>query len=1167
MNGWSSHADDRWGNEPAWVYEITWEWEPVPGQRYPGDPGRRKAVHTPVYEASPGIRRIGRASVAPGSAAPAPSGPGPRSGPEEQPPARYLHQPVSNEDPPTYDPRRPQGRENLSRDGSGYGPRPASVPPRQRDQPSWNRPAQIHERLGEDRREHGQPGSAPVPDQRRGSTPVYGRPAAPVSPSLAAPVSPPRQPAAPVSGSAAHPPAAPVSGGRPAVTGTGGVYGASPVSPAQQGGQHPAPGGYYGRRPGADAFPAHPGVRPAPNQRDGHGSDVPFDLRPAPHLGAREPARPAPQPTRMTPTRPATPPAPVYPVIPGRDGPRPPQPGADRPVSGQPFPELPVSAFPATADEVTVPVRPMSPPAAPPVSPAAQQHSAARELYPPRPDQYDVWAQQYRAPAGRPGPEPAGGAGFPPGSVAPEADPAEFDAPEPVTAPPAAVEPVTAPPATSAPPAEAEPDRAGDEPHGLGWLLSMSGLGATTPVSEETLPPPAEPRAPEPVEIRPVSAAPEKQDWFAPLTGAQPIVTGRGTEPEPAAAAVEDAGHPPAGYGPAEEPPADADAEAEAQPEPVGAEPDGPGLVITLVEARLGGPMPPGAETIDAQVIEGELIEAEAGRAETPAAREPEAIMPPRHVPLPAAPTQDRPNAQRDAPVAEAWQPEPQDEPPGVAEPPPEDAEPESPATEDGQERAEAPAPDDHEATAEAEPLPEPEPEPRREPVPAARREPLRQARGQGADPKSRRADPEQVLAAYPWTFDPETLREEIDEIDPMWVVIDRLTDKLEYAERDTVRARLLSLRAVAERLLGEVDAALEDARTALEHARAAGDLRQIALVRARLAHVLHWRGDYAEADRLYAESDSPELPAALHAEVHELAGRSAFEQGRHLEAVNHFESALDLRRGADPEMVERIEVALDTIAARTAGGWGPYPRGRAEILGISEEPRPMRDERSGLWGYVGAVPPRYAQAQPFAEGVAWVHRPDAAAWELIDHNGEVVIDAAAGYRAAGGFAEGLAWVSRDPAGGWFAVDRQNQVVVPGGFDDARPFRHGLALVRQGGWGAVDRQGRLVVEPRYRAFATSLAAGGPVDGFTEEGLAVVDVGDRFGVVDRSGRLVVTPVHATVVIHPAAFLVADQYGLWGALDRQGRPLIELTYKKRSELLDELDRRLTGGRPVV
>lgn len=55
MNGWSSRpGGEGWDDEPAWVYEVTWEWEPLPGQRYPGDPGRRKAVHTPVYEASRG---------------------------------------------------------------------------------------------------------------------------------------------------------------------------------------------------------------------------------------------------------------------------------------------------------------------------------------------------------------------------------------------------------------------------------------------------------------------------------------------------------------------------------------------------------------------------------------------------------------------------------------------------------------------------------------------------------------------------------------------------------------------------------------------------------------------------------------------------------------------------------------------------------------------------------------------------------------------------------------------------------------------------------------------------------------------------------------------------------------------------------------------------------
>ena len=445
--------------------------------------------------------------------------------------------------------------------------------------------------------------------------------------------------------------------------------------------------------------------------------------------------------------------------------------------------------------------------------------------------------------------------------------------------------------------------------------------------------------------------------------------------------------------------------------------------------------------------------------------------------------------------------------------------------------------------------------------------QPIRQRREQVADPRNRRTDPEQILAAYPVMFDPVTLRERIEDTDPMWVVIDRLTDKLEFAERDADRARLLSLRAVASRLLNDLDPALEDAREALRHAEATGDLVRVATVQARLAHVLQWRGEFAEADRIYAEAASPELPERLGAEIHELAGRSAFEQGRWLEAVNHLERALDLRKGADPDLVERIELALDTITGHAAEGWGPYPRTREEIVGDAQRVRPVRDEESGLLGYPGSLPPRFAQAQPFADGVAWVRRPEAQAWELIDEAGTLLIDASAGYRAAGRFAEGLAWVSRDDAGGWYAIDKQNRVIVPGGFDDARPFHRGLALVRRGGWGVIDRHTRTVVQPHYRAFATMLASGEPVDGFTEEGLAVVDAGEVYGVVDRAGHLLVQPVHAALLIHPAAFLVADRFGLWGALNRQGESMVELKFRERDDVLEEIDKLIKDTRPVL
>jgi tetratricopeptide (TPR) repeat protein len=442
-----------------------------------------------------------------------------------------------------------------------------------------------------------------------------------------------------------------------------------------------------------------------------------------------------------------------------------------------------------------------------------------------------------------------------------------------------------------------------------------------------------------------------------------------------------------------------------------------------------------------------------------------------------------------------------------------------------------------------------------------------------GLEPERRRADPEQVLAAYPWKFDPVTLRETVEDPEPLLAIRDRLTDKLEYAERDTVRARLLSLRAVVSRVLGEFGRALADAQEALRHAEATGELRRTAIVQARLAHVQQWRGDFAEADRLFEEANSVELPDRLRAEMHVHAGKSAYEQGRYLEACNHFEAALALRRVADPELITRTETALDAVMTRVREtGWGPYPRSREEILQQSRPPHPALDYESGWQGYADSdgevvIPERYAEAQPFHEGVAWVRRPGTAAWELIDETGALVIDAASGYVQVGRFADGLAWVSREPAGGLFAIDWHNRVIVPGGFEEARPFRHGLAVVRRGGWGAIDRHGRVVVQLKYQRFATELTAGGPVEGFTGDGLAVIDAGDRLGVVDRTGQLLVAPVHARLLIHPVAFVVGDRDGRWGALDRNGDPIVEVTRARPGDVVDEIEKLLSDIRPVL
>jgi len=439
--------------------------------------------------------------------------------------------------------------------------------------------------------------------------------------------------------------------------------------------------------------------------------------------------------------------------------------------------------------------------------------------------------------------------------------------------------------------------------------------------------------------------------------------------------------------------------------------------------------------------------------------------------------------------------------------------------------------------------------------------------------PEEKVPDPEQELAAIEWRFHHDTLRELVDDPDLLRDLRDRLTTKLTPATDNPTRARLLSLRAVVSRILGDLSKAMSDAKMALMHAEATGELRRIAIAQARLAHVLQWRGDFADADQLFAEANSTELPDRLRATMHEHAGKSCYDQGRYIEACNHFEKALELRKVEDPELMARTELALDAVFRKVAeNGWGPYPRTRDEILRVHKPPVPQFDDKKQCWGYVDpsgttGISPAFADVQPFRDGVAWVRRPESETWELIDEGGQRMIDASAGWLGVGSFSEGLAWVSRDGHSGWVAIDKKNRVVIPNGFDDVRPFRRGVAAVRRGGWGAVDKTGKVVVPTQFAAFATALTDGRYVDGFTDEGLAIVDNGGRKGVVDKTGKVVVPPVHPALVIHPVAFLVASPKGTWGALDRQGRPLIDMELASRTAVIEEIDRLLADTKPVL
>jgi hypothetical protein len=192
----------------------------------------------------------------------------------------------------------------------------------------------------------------------------------------------------------------------------------------------------------------------------------------------------------------------------------------------------------------------------------------------------------------------------------------------------------------------------------------------------------------------------------------------------------------------------------------------------------------------------------------------------------------------------------------------------------------------------------------------------------------------EEALAAIRWRLDGATLREVVDDRDDLRALGARLDQPLSESADNLSRARLLCLRAEVFRLLDELGMAAAASRLALAHAETAGDAQAVVVAQAELAHVLRLRGDHAEADRLFEQAASAEVPELLRSVVHENAGRSCFDQGRLMEALDHFTRAIRLGDPADLDLVERVDVALEAVHIRVIrDGFGPYPRLRREIL------------------------------------------------------------------------------------------------------------------------------------------------------------------------------------------------------------------------------------------
>jgi len=168
--------------------------------------------------------------------------------------------------------------------------------------------------------------------------------------------------------------------------------------------------------------------------------------------------------------------------------------------------------------------------------------------------------------------------------------------------------------------------------------------------------------------------------------------------------------------------------------------------------------------------------------------------------------------------------------------------------------------------------------------------------------------------------------------------------------------------------------------------------------------------------------------------------------------------------------------------------------------LWFSEGRAPVRVD--GRWGYVDragmlVIPAQYQQASLFENGRAFVHLEKE--WIAINRNGERTS------RDPGDL------ISEQRMGKWGFVTPAGEVAVDFKYDGVLPFSEGLAAVQVGErWGFIDRRGRLVIPAEFEngwPTPPGGASGGPPIGSFKEGLAAVFKDGSWRFIDAKGQAI------------------------------------------------------------
>ncbi|HYX40810.1 MAG TPA: WG repeat-containing protein [Pyrinomonadaceae bacterium] len=254
----------------------------------------------------------------------------------------------------------------------------------------------------------------------------------------------------------------------------------------------------------------------------------------------------------------------------------------------------------------------------------------------------------------------------------------------------------------------------------------------------------------------------------------------------------------------------------------------------------------------------------------------------------------------------------------------------------------------------------------------------------------------------------------------------------------------------------------------------------------------------------------------------------------------------------------------------------GNFSEGLAPInVGQERIPNIGLIKNPGRWGYINTsgalvIPMQFQLADEFYEGLAAAHLGKRSGF--IDRTGRFVFDAP--FDVSWGFNEGIVLVKSNLK--MIYLDRAGRRLQTPTLDDnyyGHSFHDGLAAIQiKDKWGFMDKRGRLVIPAKFidvGDFSEGLAAAEvPIDQDREtpcqfDATSSYTVAKKFGYIDRTGRMVIPPQWEYAGPFVRGLANVSTCNKASFIDKAGRAVIKTQFNDASPFYGALARVYIGA----